>query len=146
MTTKKYCAVVDTNVLVSALITSNREAATVQVLKMLLAGKFIPVYSSAVLAEYRAVLRREKFNLNINTIEFLIAAIEKFGWFIEPSESGEALPDVKDLPFYEIVLEIKNNDGYLITGNLKHFPERPYIVTAREFVDMIWEQCDKYAD
>ncbi len=44
---------------------------------------------------------------------------------------------MKDLPFYEVVLEIKDNDGYLITGNLKQFPNKPFIVTAREFIEIL---------
>ena len=127
----KYYAVIDTNVLVSALITSNDEAATVQVLRKLLAGDVIPVYSLKVMDEYREVLHRKKFNLDDKNIEILLAAIEKFGYYIEPSGTMEILPDMKDLPFYEIVLEIKDDNGYLVTGNQKHFPDRPYIVTAR---------------
>jgi uncharacterized protein len=132
-----YYAVVDTNVLVSALLTINPESATTAVLKKIMAGEVIPVYSQKIIDEYRDVLYRDKFRLDGNTIEVVLKSIEKFGLYFEPSESGEILPDMKDLPFYEVVLEIKDNDGYLITGNLKHFPHKSFIVTAREFIEIL---------
>ena len=63
-----------------------------------------------------------------------IVAIWKF---ITPSCSGIVLPDMKDLSFYEVVLERRNDDVYLITGNIKHFPVKPFIVTAREFLSIL---------
>ena len=43
--------------------------------------------------------------------------------------------------FYEVVMEErKNEDAYLVTGNIKHFPIRPYIVTPREMLDIILEE------
>lgn len=29
------------------------------------------------------------------------------------------------------------DDAYLVTGNLKHFSRKPFIVTAREFLDIL---------
>ena len=43
----------------------------------------------------------------------------------------------KDLPFYEVVLEKRNDDAYLVTGNTRHFPKKPFIVTAREFLNIL---------
>ena len=36
--------------------------------------------------------------------------------------------------FYEVVLEKEEDNAYLVTGNIKHFPDKPNIVTAREFL------------
>ena len=48
------------------------------------------------------------------------------------------IPDMKDLPFYEVVMEMRNEEeAYLVTGNIKHFPNRPYIVTARQLLDIL---------
>ena len=44
---------------------------------------------------------------------------------------------MKDLPFYEVVMEKRVDDAYLVTGNLKHFPKRTYIVTARQMLDIL---------
>ena len=57
-------AVIDTNVLVSALLSSHADTATVQVLGRLIDGEIIPVYSSEIMQEYHKVLIRKKFNLN----------------------------------------------------------------------------------
>ena len=47
-------------------------------------------------------------------------------------------PILKDTVFYEIVMEKrKTEDAYLVTGNIKHFPSEPFIVTPREMMTMI---------
>ena len=134
-------AVIDTNVLVSALLSSHEDAATVQVLKYLFTGNMIPVYSDKILAEYNEVLRRKKFHFSEPLIIGLIDTIIKFGVNITPTPSSEIIPDMKDLPFYEVVMEMRTSeDAYLVTGNMKHFPEKPYIVTARHFLDILEEK------
>lgn len=52
-------------------------------------------------------------------------------------ESGGLLPDMKDLPFYEVVMDQQDDGAYLVTGNLKHFPPKPFIVTARQLLDIL---------
>ena len=44
---------------------------------------------------------------------------------------------MKDLPFYEVVMEKSYDKAYLVTGNLKHFPNEPFIVTARQMLDIL---------
>lgn len=56
-------AVIDTNVLVSALITRNPQAATAKVLESIFGGLIIPMYNDEIIAEYTEVLRRAKFKL-----------------------------------------------------------------------------------
>ena len=47
-------------------------------------------------------------------------------------------PDPKDTVFYEVVMEQrKTDDAYLVTGNLKHFPVKPFVVTPRQMLDLI---------
>lgn len=70
-------------------------------------------------------------------IEYLLSAVEKYGILVEPSPSGITLPDMKDVPFYEAVLEKRDEGAYLVTGNIKHFSKEPYIVTPREFLDIV---------
>jgi len=131
-----FYAVIDTNVLVSALLSSREDAATVQVIARMLAGEITPVYSGAILAEYREVLRRKKFGFSPNLVNHLLDAVAKFGLLVEPTLTGTILPDMKDLPFYEVVIEKRDDGAYLVTGNLKHFPREPFIVTAREMLDL----------
>ena len=46
--------------------------------------------------------------------------------------------DEKDRVFYEIVLS--HDDSYLVTGNLKHFPIEPRVVTPAEMVEILTSQ------
>ena len=133
----EYYAVIDTNVLVSGILTKKNDAATVQVIKNLFLGKIIPVYSYAIMAEYREVLKRKKFGFPEDLIEYVFSAIEKYGVFLNPKSLNVSLPDPKDLPFYETLLSNKSSTTYLITGNIKHFPEDPYIVTPRDFLNIL---------
>lgn len=131
------CTVIDTNVLVSALLSSKDDTATVQVLAKAISGEIIPVYSNAITKEYREVLSRKKFGFSGELIEYLLSAIEKYGILVDSSPSGITLPDMKDVPFYEVVLEKRDDGAYLVTGNIKHFPKEPYIVTPRELLDIL---------
>ncbi len=130
-------AVIDTNVLVSALLTSKENAATVQVVRKVISGEILPVYSNAITKEYKEVLSRKKFGFSSTAIEYLLSAIEKYGILVEPSPSGIILSDMKDLPFYEVVLEKQDTNAYLVTGNIKHFPSKPFVVTPRELLDIL---------
>ena len=52
----------------------------------------------------------------------------------------DVIPDPKDVVFYAILMEKrKEEEAYLVTGNLKHFPMRTYIVTPKEMLDIIKE-------
>ena len=130
-------AVIDTNVLVSALLSSKDDTATVQVLGKVITGEIIPVYSIVITKEYREVLSRKKFGFSGDLIEYLMSAVEKYGILVDPSPSGITLPDMKDVPFYEVVLEKRDDNAYLVTGNIKHFPKEPFIVTPRELLDIL---------
>ena len=130
-------AVIDTNVLVSALLSSHADAATVQIIGRLIGGEIIPVYSSEIIQEYHEVLSRKKFKFEPRMINYILSAIEKYGVIVNPSATGVTLPDMKDLPFYEVVMEKQEDDAYLVTGNLKHFPAEPFIVTARQMLDIL---------
>lgn len=133
-------AVIDTNVLVSALLSSKDDSATVQIVGHFIRGTIIPIYSNAIVKEYREVLSRKKFGFSGETVDYLLSAMEKYGILVEPCPSGLVLPDMKDLPFYEVVMEKRNDDAYLVTGNIKHFPQEPFIVTPRELLD-IFDNC-----
>ena len=130
-------AVIDTNVLVSALLSSKDDTATVQVLGKVITGEIIPVYSNVITKEYREVLSRKKFGFSGDLIEYLMSAVEKYGILVDPSPSGITLPDMKDVPFYEVVLEKRDDNAYLVTGNIKHFAKEPFIVTPRELLDIL---------
>ena len=133
----RYYAVVDTNVLVSALLSKKDNAATVQVFKRILGGDVIPLYSNETMAEYREVLARRKFKFDNEVVNYVLSAIEKFGMLVTPSPTGSVLPDLDDLPFYEIVMERIDDNPYLVTGNIKHFTNERFVVTPSEFLAVI---------
>ena len=133
----KIYAVIDTNVIVSALLTKNQNAATVQVVRSILDGTIVPLFHQDIIAEYKEVLRRPKFHLNDKTIELMIQSIQQFGVEVFPKSSGEIFVDMDDLIFYEVALEKRDDDAYLVTGNQKHFPIRDFIVTPAEMMEII---------
>lgn len=130
-------AVIDTNVLVSALLSSHVDATTVKIIEKLFAGEFIALFSDEIMDEYSEVLRRDKFGFSEESIDTLLDVIRKYGERVIPSPTGEKLVDINDLPFYEVVMEKQEDDAYLVTGNMKHFPKKPFIVTANEFLKII---------
>ena len=132
-----YYAVIDTNILVSAMMSRHADSATVQIVDKMIEGLIIPVYSDEIMDEYREVLHRKKFKFSSNLVEYILSAIKIYGMNVSPAPTGEALPDMKDLPFYEVVYEKKDEGAYLVTGNLKHFPVKPFIVTARQMLNII---------
>lgn len=132
-----YYTIIDTNVLVSSLLSKSETSATVQIVEKMITGEIIPVYSREIFEEYREVLSRKKFKFSKETIDYLLLAIDKYGILVEPTPSETILPDMKDLPFYEVVMEKRDDNAYLVTGNLKHFPLEPFIVTARQMLDIL---------
>ena len=56
----KCCAVVDTNVLVAALLSKRDDSATVRVIRAMISGEFIPLYHEDILAEMVAILEEKK--------------------------------------------------------------------------------------
>lgn len=130
-------AVIDANVLVSALLSGRDDATTVQVIGKVISGEIIPVYSNMITKEYREVLSRKKFGFSGDAIVYLLSAFEKYGILVDPGPSGITLPDSKDLPFYEVVLEKRDDGAFLVTGNIRHFPKEPFVVTPRELLDIL---------
>ena len=45
------------------------------------------------------------------------------------------MPDEDDRVFYEVCLS--KEDSFLVTGNLKHFPKEPQVITAAEMMEIL---------
>ena len=132
-----YLVVIDTNVLISALLSKHSDAATVQVLNAVFDGTIIPVFNDEILAEYDNVLHRPKFKFSDTNIQLLLDTIKTYGVFAKQLITNEILPDPKDLVFYEVVMSKQDENAYLVTGNSKHFPKKPFIVTPNELLDIM---------
>ena len=128
-------AVIDTNVLVSALITKNPEAATAKVVRLLLELEFVPLYDADIIAEYEDVLHRSKFPILKETADALISFIIENGIESSRVDFEESMPDEDDRVFYEVSLS--QDDSFLVTGNLKHYPMSPRVITPADFVNLI---------
>ena len=64
-------------------------------------------------------------------------------FYVDAEHLDVELPDPKDLVFYEVVMEErKEEEAYLVTGNIRHFPNKPFIVTPREMLDIILRDQD----
>ncbi len=133
----KCCAVVDTNVIVSALLSKKDDVATIQVLRAMLGGCFTPLYHVDILDEYEEVLHRPKFRLSEVVIRTVITAIKQYGIEVFPRSTGEILADMDDLVFYEVAMEKREDGAYLVTGNQKHYPVRDFIVTPAEMMEIL---------
>ncbi|MBQ6065096.1 MAG: putative toxin-antitoxin system toxin component, PIN family [Prevotella sp.] len=128
-------AVIDTNVLVSALFTNNTEAATVKVLEAMLHGRIIPLYNEEIFDEYEDVLNRSKFHFSKMMVGQYLEIIYERGIRCERVVCDDFFPDPKDVVFYEVALS--KDDAYLVTGNIKHFPKAPIVVTPAEMMQIL---------
>ncbi len=128
-------AVFDTNVLVSAMITHNANSATVKVVEAIGEGKIVPLYNDEIVAEYDEVLCRAKFGLLRIKVKRLITTLKSKGVNSDRVASGETFSDASDAVFYEVALS--KEDAYLVTGNIKHFPVSPIVVTPAEMVEIL---------
>lgn len=132
----KYYAVIDTNVLVSALL--KWDSVPGNVLQFTITGVVTPVLNEDILREYREVLLRKKFHFPESVVDVILDNLAAQAVFINEEKLDVNLPDPKDVVFYEVVMEErKNQDAFLVTGNLKHFPVERFIVTPRQFLDIL---------
>ncbi len=134
---KQYYAVVDTNVLVSALLVSPRKHATppLRIIDFILDETIVPIYNEEMLSEYREVLHRKKFNFPEDMIDSLVNAMISLGTYSDRIPADDECRDPKDIVFYEVTLSV--DDAYLITGNIKDFPSKPFVVTPVQMLEII---------
>jgi len=133
----RFYAVIDTNVLVSALLAKRADSPTVEIVAKLFDGSVTPVFSREILEEYSEVLHRDKFGFSASTVDIFLRELRQIGLLLEPGPMEVVLPDIKDIPFYVVTLSNGENDIYLVTGNLKHFPAKPFIVTPAQFLKLL---------
>ena len=132
----KYYAVIDTNVVVSFLWKDNSVPG--EIIKLIFKDKIVPILNGEIINEYYDVLTRNKFKFSQNKVERILSKIKSKGIFLERKQTLEEFIDSDDIVFYEIVLSARcTMDAYLVTGNIKHYPIRNYVVTPRQMLDII---------
>jgi putative PIN family toxin of toxin-antitoxin system len=126
-------AVVDTNVIVSGLLTPFGKPPFL-ILQLIRNFEIALFVSDDILSEYERVLNYKKFENKITKDEikeilhFLGAGIN-----INPPKSTFAFSDETDRVFYDLA---KASNSYLITGNLKHYPPEGKIVPPVKFLEI----------
>ena len=132
---KTVYAVIDTNVLVSSLYSKNGTSNPYRVINSVLNGIITPLYNDEIINEYRDVLSRNKFKFNTDDIENLIGAFIAFGMDTDRTNVNEYFPDKEDTVFFEVAMSVET--AYLVTGNIKHFPRKPFVVTPSQMIEIL---------
>ncbi len=98
------------------------------------------MYNREIIEEYKEVLSRPKFKFPIELIDDLISCITTLG--IDTISSNiaidEIFTDTDDIVFYEVAMS--REDSFLITGNLRHFPKKPFVVSPTQMVEILSER------
>ena len=132
-------AVIDTNILVSALL--QPESLPAAVFMLALSGQVELCVSDAIFAEYDDVIRRPRLKQPPDVIKGTLHSIRKVGHWVRPTVRVEECSDADDNVFLECAQAAEAD--YLVTGNQRHFPERwkkTKVVSARELIELLIDQ------
>lgn len=122
--------VLDTNVVISAMLSPTGKPATV--MKEVNLGILTPCVDERILDEYFKVMHRPKFRFSPELLKYQYGIFLTKSLNVNPITIKEPFTDENDKKFYEVA---KTCNALLITGNLKHFPEDPLIKSVNEFFD-----------
>lgn len=130
-------AVIDTNVLVSAMISpAGNEALLIMAINQ---GLIVPCYSAEILEEYSDVLLRPKFQFSAEEVDALLSLLRSHGNSFTPVPSVPVSSDPDDDKF--IACAIAGKAMFLVTGNKRHFPQSESwsakVVNAAELLEFI---------
>jgi len=120
------CFIIDTNVVVAALLTAQGASPTARILDAMLEGTLPFLLSPALLTEYRAVLLRPRITryhgLGEDEIDVLLTELVANALWREPTTQPSAAPDPGDDHLWALLAE---PESILITGDrllLAHAP------------------------
>jgi putative PIN family toxin of toxin-antitoxin system len=125
--------VIDTNILVSSLWSQNGNPN--RILRLLPEKIITPYFCQDILKEYKKVLRRPKFDFSDLEINKLLKLLLLYGVEVSITASFIPISDESDRIFYDTANE---SGSILITGNIKHYPVEPFIMTPVEFLDRMY--------
>ena len=136
----KIYAVIDTNVLVSNFFSGKGKSNPSIIIDKVVEGTIIPIVNQEILNEYQNVLSRPHFKFPLDAVTILYEVFRQTGIVVEDQYivSNEEFPDPKDIVFYEVRMAV--DDSYLVTGNIKHFPQKPFVVTPAQMVEILKEK------
>ena len=130
-------AVLDTNVLISAALAHNKYSIPYSVFRGVVERRFVPLVDDNIVREYWEVYSRPKFSFMQETINDIVGNTIKFAINQPVPPSGIELPDSDDVVFYDVARAHQDKGAYLVTGNLKHFPNCGFAVSPRDFMNVI---------
>jgi len=131
----KYYAVIDTNVIVSYLLTHDSDSTIHKLISAIKNQSLIPLYNDDILSEYTEVLSRERFHFTNVEINDTIETIKMIGINCSRKPVQVIFPDPDDIVFYEVAMS--REDSYLVTGNIKHFPQNGRVVSPADMLYII---------
>ncbi len=132
----KYYAVIDTNVVVSSML--KHDSIPGEILDLVLSKTIVPLLNKEIIDEYEDVLKRNKFGFSNDEVDKLITNLKSNSIFLEREQTLEEFVDEDDIVFYEIVMSARHTmAAFLITGNIKHYPIRNYVVTPKQMIEII---------
>ena len=133
-----YYAVVDTNILVSAALAKDRlQSVPYAVFQGISKHLFTPIVDENIVEEYCEVMSRSKFRWNASYGQRFVDEILKYAINEPVAPTDFTLPDVDDRIFYDVAFAHRDKNAYVVTGNIKHFPNVPFAISARNFLDLI---------
>ena len=128
--------VVDTNVLVSALI--QPEGTPARILDIILSGQAKLLIDHRIFTEYQDVLLRPEFGFAPDIVEDLLDFLLQSGERVYTLTARVKLADAADGKFLEVAID--GAADFLVTGNLRHFPPRfrhgIRVVSPRQWWDL----------
>ena len=129
---KMIKVVLDTNILVSALWKRPGNASSI--VDLIALGHITPCHNAQIISEYKNVLLRTKFRFAPSDIANLLDLITKDGLSVLSKLSSIPFADESDRVFYDVAVTC---GAYLVTGNGKHYPNEPFILTPAQFLSQI---------
>ena len=128
-------AVIDTNVIVSSMLTRNSLSPTKEMLVAVRDKVVVPMINADILEEYKEVLSRNKFRFASEDIDNILHLFDTAGEIFIPESIDRDFVDMNDVIFYETYL--MRPDSYLVTGNLRHFPSESRILSPFDMISIV---------
>ena len=122
--------VLDTNVVVSAMLNPNGPPAAI--LRGVLDGQLRLLVDNRIVFEYSDVLNRPKFRLEPHDVQTFLDFVEHEAEYVTAPPVEAPFDDPDDRPFYDVALSGAAN--HLVTGNSRHFPDHPVVSSPRHFL------------
>ena len=135
-------AVIDTNVIVSGLLSSKGSPA--RIVELLRSGELRSIVDDRITGEYAEVLARPEFGFPGNEVDILLRQILSFSVHapIGIKSIVVDMPDPSDIPFAECAIAF---GCPIVTGNRKHYKHEKLkgisILNPSEFIEYLESHC-----